>query len=83
LANRLADAGGALDTALELARAIASFPQGCMRSDRLSCYEQWALPMAEAVRNEFRHGMAVLRSGASAAGARKFASGAGRHGQPS
>jgi len=81
LANRLADPGGALDAAVDLARLVASFPQACMRSDRLSSYEQWSLSTADAVRNEYRRGIAVLQSGESSAGAKRFASGAGRHGQ--
>jgi len=80
LANRLVESGHALEGALELARIVASFPQTCMRSDRLACYEQWALSTEEAMRNEFRRGLAVLGSGEAAAGARKFVGGAGRHG---
>jgi enoyl-CoA hydratase len=80
LANRMAESGHALAGALELARTLASFPQTCMRSDRLSCYEQWGLSTEEAMRNEYRRGLAVLGSGETAAGARKFTEGAGRHG---
>jgi len=80
LANRLVESGHALEGALELARILASFPQTCMRSDRLSCYEQWGLSTEEATSNEYRRGLAVLGSGETAAGARKFAAGAGRHG---
>jgi enoyl-CoA hydratase len=78
LANRLVESGQALDAALELARTLAGFPQTCMRSDRLSALEQWSLPAGDAMRNEYLRGVAVLRSGESAAGARRFASGAGR-----
>lgn len=81
LANRLAEPGRALEDALELARTLAAFPQQCMRSDRLSCYEQWALSTAEAMRNEYRRGMEVLESGESQQGARHFAKGQGRHGR--
>ncbi len=80
LANRLVESGQALDGALETARTLAAFPQMCMRSDRLSCYEQWSFSTDEALRNEARRGLAVLRSGESAAGAHRFAAGAGRHG---
>jgi enoyl-CoA hydratase len=80
LANRLVESGGALEGAMELARLIAGFPQTCMRSDRFSCYEQWDLPAGEAMRNEFRRGLAVLASGESVAGAQRFTDGAGRHG---
>jgi enoyl-CoA hydratase len=80
LANRLVESGHALEGALEVARVLAGFPQACMRSDRLSCYEQWGLSTDEAIRNEYRRGLAVLGSGETASGARKFADGAGRHG---
>lgn len=75
LVNRLADTGHALEAALELARSIASFPRACMRSDRLSCYEQWHLAIDEAMRNEYRRGLDVLRSGEPSAGAQRFAAG--------
>jgi len=80
LANRLVERGHALGAALELARELAALPQTCMRSDRLSSYEQWSLPTSNAVRNEFRRGMSVIESGETVAGARRFASGQGRHG---
>ncbi len=80
LANRLVERGQALEAALELARALAKLPQACMRSDRLSSYEQWWMPMPEAIRNEFRRGMRVIDSGETVAGAKRFASGEGRHG---
>jgi enoyl-CoA hydratase len=73
LANRVVEPGCALESALELARSLAAFPQICMRSDRLSCYEQWSLTAEEAMRNEFRRGMQVLASGESAEGAQRFA----------
>jgi enoyl-CoA hydratase len=80
LANRLAEPGHALDAALELARSLARLPQTCLRSDRLSAYEQWSLPAQDAIRNEFRRGMHVIESGETVAGATRFASGQGRHG---
>lgn len=80
LANRLVDRGHALQAALQLARELAALPQTCMRSDRLSSYEQWSLPAPEAVRNEFRRGLSVIQSGETVAGAQRFASGQGRHG---
>jgi enoyl-CoA hydratase len=80
LANRLVESGQALEAALELARRLAGFPQACLRSDRLSCYEQWGLATEDAICNEFRRGLAVLNGGESAVGAREFAEGVGRHG---
>ena len=81
LANRLAMPGDALSAARELAVQIAAFPQLCMRSDRLSAYEQQPLPLVAALRNEYRHGIATIRSGETVAGARRFAAGVGRHGK--
>lgn len=80
LANRLCAPGEALATAVALARDIAAFPQGCMRSDRRSAYEQWSMPMREALANETVHGLKVIVSGETLAGAARFAGGEGRHG---
>jgi enoyl-CoA hydratase len=80
LANRLVDRGSAFGAALELAQALARMPQACLRSDRLSSYEQWSLPTADAIRNEFHRGLSVIQSGETVAGAQRFASGVGRHG---
>jgi enoyl-CoA hydratase len=80
LANRLVPAGQALTAAIELARQIASFPQTCMRNDRLSAIEQWGLQEDAALRNEFERGTNTMKSGESLAGASDFAKGAGRHG---
>ncbi len=82
LVNRLVDPGSALAAATELARELSRLPQRCLRSDRLSSYEQWSLPHAQAVANEFRRGMEIIRSGETADGAARFAAGAGRHGSP-
>ncbi len=81
LANRLVEPGQTLNAARELARQIAAFPQRCMRSDRLSAYEAWTLPLSEALANEYRHGIATVQSGETRAGAARFASGIGRHGK--
>jgi len=79
LANRIVPAGSALSEARVLARQIARFPQQCMLADRRSAYGQWNLPMAEALRREGVDGTPmVLAEGA--AGAARFAAGAGRHG---
>ena len=82
LANRLSEPGGALAAAVELANQLAAFPQLCLRSDRVSSYEQWSMPLPDALRNEYRRGIEVIRSGETQAGAARFAAGAGRHGQP-
>ena len=80
LANRLVERGQALEAAIQLARELACLPQTCLRSDRLSSYEQWSLPLADALLREFRRGMQVIESGETLAGAQRFASGQGRHG---
>ncbi|MHB8264125.1 MAG: crotonase/enoyl-CoA hydratase family protein [Acidimicrobiales bacterium] len=80
LANRVAPDGAALDTAITLASYIASFPQECLRADRRSSYEQWGMPISDALRNEARNGLGVIESGETLAGACRFAAGAGRHG---
>jgi enoyl-CoA hydratase len=73
LANRLTEPGLALDGAFDLAQAIAAHPPKCMRSDRLSVYEQWDLNWDDAIQNEFRLGMQVIDSGESKEGAARFA----------
>ena len=80
LVNRLVEPGGALDAAVALAEELARLPQHCLRSDRRSSYEQWDLPLADALANETRLGLEVIASGETAAGASRFAAGAGRHG---
>lgn len=80
LANRIAPGGAARAIAVMTAKDIASFPQTCMRNDRLSAIEQWDLEEAAAIDNEVVRGLETLGSGETAAGAARFASGAGRHG---
>jgi enoyl-CoA hydratase len=80
LADRVVPNGTARGAAEALARDLAALPQTCLRSDRLSAYEQWDVDFAAAMRNEFRRGAEVLASGEAQAGARRFAAGAGRHG---
>lgn len=80
LANRVVDDGTALHAALALAQQLCRFPQNCLRSDRLSAYEQWGMSLDDALRNEFEHGLAVVASRETLEGATRFASGKGRHG---
>lgn len=82
LVNRLCPPGEARTTAVVLARELAAFPQRCLRADRRSSYEQWGLPVEDALRVEYRHGRAVIASGETREGAARFAGGAGRHGAP-
>jgi enoyl-CoA hydratase len=79
LANRIVDDGQALAAAVALAHEIAGFPQACMRADRASAIQQWALPLAQALAAEGAGGYpAVAAEGLG--GAARFAAGAGRHG---
>ena len=81
LANRIVPHGKSRESAEELASQIAGFPQTCMRNDRLSVYAQWALPMKDALRNEFSLGMESIEKGEALQGAGRFARGAGKHGK--
>ncbi len=80
LTNRLVEPGEAFEAALELAREIASFPQRCLRSDRTSAITQWGHDLDEALAEETRMGLEVIRSGETREGAARFAGGEGRHG---
>jgi len=80
LANRLCDPGSALESAMAVAHQIASFPQGCLRSDRQSSYQQWDLSLDDALANETRLGLEVIGSGETRDGAARFSAGEGRHG---
>src|SRR5438874_1115319 len=82
LANRVVEPGQALAAAVALANELARLPQAALRSDRLSAIEQWELGWQQAVLNEFRLGIATVESGETETGARRFAAGAGRHGDP-
>ena len=81
LANRLSEPGEALGDALALAHDLAALPQQCLRSDRASAYEQAGRPLGEAIDNEYRHGLKVVRGAELRAGVARFVGGAGRHGR--
>jgi len=81
LANRVVPTGTALGAAIELAEEIARHPQRCMRSDRRSAIEQWAMPENEAMRNELQLGLETIESGETVIGAKRFQEGVGRHGK--
>jgi enoyl-CoA hydratase len=79
LANRVVAKGAARDAALELAQQLAKFPQATMLSDRMNAYEQWDLPLHQALRLEWersKHRIADALEGAA-----RFAGGEGRHGR--
>lgn len=80
LATRVVEPGSALTAAIALAEEIAGYPQDCMRRDRQSSYEQWTLPMDQALLHELTLGREALRAPDLAVD--RFLGGAGRHGSP-
>lgn len=80
LVNRVVPKGAARAEAEKLAHELSGLPQICMRHDRLSAYQQWDLDYAEAMANEYRHGLASMAGGEAVKGAARFASGRGRGG---
>lgn len=80
LVNRSVPPGQSLAAAVTLAQELVAFPQRCLRSDRHSMLEQWSLDEREAMRLEYDYGVATIDSGETVEGAKRFASGAGRHG---
>ncbi|MGH7859422.1 MAG: enoyl-CoA hydratase-related protein, partial [Candidatus Binatia bacterium] len=81
LANRLVPRGRALAEAVSLAKEISSWPQAALRSDRMSSYEQWSMPLGDAIGGEYRHGIATLGSGEMRGGLERYASGDWRRGR--
>jgi len=81
LVNRLTQPGAALEEAVLLGAELASLPQVCLRSDRLSALEQWGLDEEEAGVREAKRGRTVVSSGETLAGAARFSAGAGRGGE--
>jgi enoyl-CoA hydratase len=82
LANRIVPPGRALEEAIALARQIAATPQAAVRSDRLSSYEQWSLPLGEALGVEYEHGVSAIGSGELRSGLERYASGDWRRSRP-
>ena len=71
--------GGARDKAEALAQEITRFPQVCVRADRRSTIKSHGLGVRDALIQEWYNGFpAFVAEGA--AGAARFASGKGRHG---
>ncbi|KAL2853284.1 ClpP/crotonase-like domain-containing protein [Aspergillus pseudoustus] len=82
LANRVVPKGKALEEATKIARQLITFPQGCMNTDRSSCYYAAynARSFEDALSFEYDNGIKVIGS-ESVKGAAKFSAGAGRHGK--
>jgi enoyl-CoA hydratase len=79
LVTRVVASGYVRSAALDLAEEIASFPEVCMREDRLSMYEGLGRSEAEAMAIEFAHGATSLRADMQE-NVNRFVSGEGRHG---
>jgi len=79
LVNELVEPGKHLDRALELAERIAAFPQETMLADRRAAIEGFGLPLAEGIALEHELGRETLH--VAVKGAKRFAGGAGRHGE--
>jgi enoyl-CoA hydratase len=79
LCEKVVSSGEARAAAEAMAHEIARFPQAAVRADRLNVRETYGLPVREALRREWAHGLeAHHREGA--AGAARFAAGKGRSG---
>ena len=70
--------GAHLERALELAEALAAFPQETMLADRRAAIEGLGMPLADGLELEHRLGRETLV--VAARGAARFAAGEGRHG---
>ena len=80
LANRIVETGSGRREAERLAAQIAEFPQLCLRSDRQAVYQGFNLDFEQAMKLEFGLGLKVISSGETKEGAKRFASGVGKHG---
>ena len=78
LVNRVVPDGTSRAAAEALARELASFPQRCLREDRLALLEGEGIDEDTALANEFAHGVRSLED--VQAGLARFRGGAGRHG---
>ncbi len=79
LCEQVADSGAARAAAEAMAHEIARFPQAAVHADRRSVVETYGQPIREAMRREWHNGVEAHRQ-EGAAGAGRFASGRGRHG---
>jgi enoyl-CoA hydratase len=79
LVTEVVPAGRAVARALELAEALAAFPQETLLSDRAAALAAHGLPLAEGLALEARLGRARLP--AATRGAARFAAGEGRGGR--
>jgi enoyl-CoA hydratase/carnithine racemase len=78
LVNEVVEPGKHLERALELAERLAAFPQETMLADRQAAIEGFGLPLADGIALEHKLGRETLH--VAVKGAKRFADGAGRHG---
>ena len=79
LCEKVVPHGGAREAAEAMAHEIARFPQEAVRADRASIIATRGMPVRQALEHEWAHGMEpILNEGIAGAG--RFSSGAGRHG---
>jgi enoyl-CoA hydratase len=79
LCERVVPHGKSRESAETLAHELAKFPQACLRADRRSVWLQEGLSERDGLRAEW-HNSAPVFEREGAAGAGRFASGKGRHG---
>ncbi len=79
MCERVTKHGGAREGAEALAQEIARFPQAAVRADRKTVSETYGLSVREGLRREWANGVEAHHK-EGAAGASRFASGLGRHG---
>ena len=78
LVNEVVPAGRHLERALEMAEALALFPQDTMLADRRAAIEGFDLPLEEALALEAKSSAPTLET--AWRGAARFAGGEGRSG---
>jgi enoyl-CoA hydratase len=79
LCEKVVPEGQAREAAEAMAQEIARFPQECMRADRLSVYRAWGKSVREGLESEWATSAGIVKA-EGIAGAERFASGKGRHG---
>lgn len=80
LVNEVVAPGQSLKRAVELAQALAKFPQMSMRNDRQAVYAGLGKDLHEGLRIEASFGIKTVESGEPQAGSQEFQKGKGRKG---
>jgi enoyl-CoA hydratase len=78
LCEKVVPKGQAREAAEDMAQAISRFPQLSLRADRHSVYLQYGLTERAALEKEWLNSKGIFKA-EGAAGAARFAAGAGRH----